>query len=122
MCDTLENPYPYPPKTRTRDHGYGFLRVRVRVSLRYPGVTRDIPYLYVFSSPVLSVYQHFCHQTRLCYMRLCEYSKSESDPSDYRLDREYESVCQFFDDVRALQNPFPARAYNVNGDRLISIG
>ena len=43
MCDTLENPYPYPPKTHTRGHGYGFLRVWVRVSLRYPGVTRDIP-------------------------------------------------------------------------------
>ncbi len=39
-------PYPYPLKTRTRGCGYGFPRVRVRVSLRYPGVTRDIPYIY----------------------------------------------------------------------------
>ncbi len=44
MCDTPENPYPYLPKTCTHDHGYGFLWVRVRVSLRYPWVTRDIPY------------------------------------------------------------------------------
>ncbi len=33
--------YPYP------GHRYGFLRVQVWVCLRYPGVTRDIPYLYI---------------------------------------------------------------------------
>ena len=40
---------------------------------------------------------------RLCYMNswLCESGKSEADPSNwvvYRLDREYEAVCPFFDD------------------------
>ena len=38
---------------------------------------------------------------------LCEYSKSELDQINYivhRLDRKYESVCLFFDDVWVLQN------------------